>query len=87
MVMSVLISKTKSLSIVTVSLIHTNEAMNLWKMIFFLTQVAEMKGLMTVLVGTVTCESADFFTAQPQIMIVDITDLGTIKLQLEVTWK
>ncbi|XP_051887446.1 RIPOR family member 3 isoform X2 [Pristis pectinata] len=49
-------------------------------------KVAEMKGLMTVLVGTVTCESADFFTAQPQIMIVDITDLGTIKLQLEVTW-
>ncbi|XP_072096074.1 RIPOR family member 3 isoform X1 [Mobula birostris] len=49
-------------------------------------KVAEMKGLMTVLVGSVTCESADFFTAQPQIMIVDITDLGTIKLQLEVTW-
>ncbi|XP_067856785.1 RIPOR family member 3, partial [Heptranchias perlo] len=49
-------------------------------------KVAEMKGLMTVLVGTVTCESADFFTAQPQIMIVDITDLGTIKLQLEVIW-
>uniref|UniRef100_V9KHQ9 Protein FAM65C-like protein n=1 Tax=Callorhinchus milii TaxID=7868 RepID=V9KHQ9_CALMI len=45
-----------------------------------------MKGLMTVLVGTVTCESADFFTAQPQIMIVDITELGTIKLQLEVMW-
>uniref|UniRef100_UPI00398E7B5E RIPOR family member 3 isoform X2 n=1 Tax=Pristiophorus japonicus TaxID=55135 RepID=UPI00398E7B5E len=49
-------------------------------------KVAEMKGLMTVLVGTVTCESADFFTAQPQIMIVDITDLGTIKLQLEIMW-
>uniref|UniRef100_A0A4W3JIF7 FAM65 N-terminal domain-containing protein n=1 Tax=Callorhinchus milii TaxID=7868 RepID=A0A4W3JIF7_CALMI len=49
-------------------------------------KVAEMKGLMTVLVGTVTCESADFFTAQPQIMIVDITELGTIKLQLEVMW-
>ncbi|XP_067904285.1 RIPOR family member 3 isoform X3 [Heterodontus francisci] len=49
-------------------------------------KVAEMKGLMTVLVGTVTCESADFFSAQPQIMIVDITDLGTIKLQLEITW-
>ncbi|XP_078092592.1 rho family-interacting cell polarization regulator 2-like isoform X2 [Mustelus asterias] len=49
-------------------------------------KVAELKGLMTVLVGTVTCESADFFSAQPQIMIVDITDLGTIKLQLEIMW-
>ncbi|XP_048464275.1 RIPOR family member 3-like [Rhincodon typus] len=49
-------------------------------------KVAEMKGLMSVLVGAVTCESADFFSAQPQIMIVDITDLGTIKLQLEITW-
>ncbi|XP_041059628.1 RIPOR family member 3 isoform X9 [Carcharodon carcharias] len=49
-------------------------------------KVAEMKGLMTVLVGTVTCESADFFSAQPQIMIVDITDLGTMKLQLEIMW-
>ncbi|XP_069739758.1 RIPOR family member 3 isoform X2 [Narcine bancroftii] len=49
-------------------------------------KVAEMKGLMTVLVGTVSCESANFFTAKPQIMIVDITDLGTIKLQLEVMW-
>ncbi|XP_078092593.1 RIPOR family member 3-like isoform X3 [Mustelus asterias] len=50
-------------------------------------KVAELKGLMTVLVGTVTCESADFFSAQPQIMIVDITDLGTIKLQLEIMWE
>ncbi|XP_072370837.1 RIPOR family member 3 isoform X2 [Scyliorhinus torazame] len=49
-------------------------------------KVAEMKGLMTVLVGTVICESADFFSAHPQIMIVDITDLGTIKLQLEIAW-
>ncbi|XP_038659078.1 RIPOR family member 3 isoform X3 [Scyliorhinus canicula] len=49
-------------------------------------KVAEMKGLMTVLVGTVICESADFFSAHPQIMIVDITDLGTIKLQLEIVW-
>ncbi|XP_043566194.1 RIPOR family member 3 isoform X3 [Chiloscyllium plagiosum] len=49
-------------------------------------KVAELKGLMTVLVGAVTCESADFFSTKPQIMIVDITDLGTIKLQLEITW-
>ncbi|KAJ8400860.1 hypothetical protein AAFF_G00392140 [Aldrovandia affinis] len=49
-------------------------------------KVTEVKGLGSVLVGVVTCESADFFTAQPQMMMVDITELGTIKLQLEVVW-
>uniref|UniRef100_A0A3P9LJY7 RIPOR family member 3 n=1 Tax=Oryzias latipes TaxID=8090 RepID=A0A3P9LJY7_ORYLA len=49
-------------------------------------KVAEAKGLGWLLVGTVTCTSADFFVAKPQLMLVDITELGTIKLQLEVTW-
>ncbi|KAG5836432.1 hypothetical protein ANANG_G00254660 [Anguilla anguilla] len=49
-------------------------------------KVTEVKGLGSVLVGVVTCQSADFFTSQPQIMVVDITELGTIKLQLEVVW-
>ncbi|KAJ8358896.1 hypothetical protein SKAU_G00154210 [Synaphobranchus kaupii] len=49
-------------------------------------KVTEVKGLGSVLVGVVTCESADFFTSQPQIMVVDITELGTVKLQLEVVW-
>nr|XP_023651175.1 RIPOR family member 3 isoform X2 [Paramormyrops kingsleyae]XP_023651176.1 RIPOR family member 3 isoform X2 [Paramormyrops kingsleyae] len=49
-------------------------------------KVTEVKGLVSVPVGVVTCESADFFTAQPQMMVVDITELGTIKLQLEVLW-
>ncbi|XP_061074772.1 RIPOR family member 3 [Conger conger] len=49
-------------------------------------KVTEVKGLGSMLVGMVTCESADFFTSQPQIMVVDITELGTIKLQLEVVW-
>uniref|UniRef100_A0A3Q2X4M9 RIPOR family member 3 n=1 Tax=Haplochromis burtoni TaxID=8153 RepID=A0A3Q2X4M9_HAPBU len=44
------------------------------------------KGLSWLLVGMVTCASADFFVARPQVMLVDITELGTIKLQLEVTW-
>lgn len=35
----------------------------------------------------VTCDSIDFFTTRPQAIIVDITELGTIKLQLEVIWK
>ncbi|XP_061544658.1 RIPOR family member 3 isoform X2 [Phycodurus eques] len=49
-------------------------------------KVSEAKGLVWQLVGTVTCASAHFFVATPQLMLVDITQLGTIKLQLEVTW-
>ncbi|GLD61228.1 protein FAM65C [Lates japonicus] len=49
-------------------------------------QVTQAKGLGWLLVGMVTCASADFFVARPQLMLVDITELGTIKLQLEVTW-
>lgn len=49
-------------------------------------KVTEVKGLSSILVGMVTCRSADFFTSRPQMMVVDITELGTIKLQLEVLW-
>ncbi|XP_051832547.1 RIPOR family member 3 isoform X3 [Antechinus flavipes] len=49
-------------------------------------KVLELRGLSTLLVGTVTCELEDFFTTRPQTIVVDITELGTIKLQLEVTW-
>ncbi|KAG8567432.1 hypothetical protein GDO81_013622 [Engystomops pustulosus] len=49
-------------------------------------KVVELRGLTTILVGVVTCDSSDFFTTRPRIIIVDITELGTIKLQLEVTW-
>ncbi|XP_054473540.1 RIPOR family member 3 [Anoplopoma fimbria] len=49
-------------------------------------KVTEAKGLGWLLVGMVTCASADFFVARPQLMLVDVTELGTIKLQLEVTW-
>ncbi|XP_019899990.2 RIPOR family member 3 isoform X4 [Esox lucius] len=50
-------------------------------------KVTEVKGLGSLLVGMVTCRSADFFMSRPQLMVVDITELGTIKLQLEVVWK
>ncbi|XP_043923018.1 rho family-interacting cell polarization regulator 2 isoform X2 [Protopterus annectens] len=50
-------------------------------------KVTELKGLAThLLVGSVTCETKDLFTARPQMVAVDINDLGTIKLNLEVTW-
>uniref|UniRef100_A0A8C6Y2M2 Rho family-interacting cell polarization regulator 2 n=2 Tax=Naja naja TaxID=35670 RepID=A0A8C6Y2M2_NAJNA len=56
------------------------------EMIFF-PLLLEVKGLAThILVGSVTCETKDLFAAQPQVVAVDINDLGTIKLNLEITW-
>ncbi|XP_061220678.1 rho family-interacting cell polarization regulator 2 isoform X4 [Neopsephotus bourkii] len=50
-------------------------------------KVTEVKGLAThILVGSVTCETKDLFAARPQVVAVDINDLGTIKLNLEITW-
>ncbi|XP_040589043.1 RIPOR family member 3 isoform X1 [Mesocricetus auratus] len=49
-------------------------------------KVTELRGLSSVVVGAVTCDIADFFTARPQLVVVDITELGTIKLQLELLW-
>ncbi|PIO37414.1 hypothetical protein AB205_0045570, partial [Aquarana catesbeiana] len=50
-------------------------------------KVTELKGIAThILVGSVTCETKDLFAARPQAVAVDINDLGTIKLNLEVTW-
>ncbi|XP_064377571.1 RIPOR family member 3 isoform X3 [Dromaius novaehollandiae] len=49
-------------------------------------KVTELRGLATILVGVVTCDSINFYTTKPQAIIVDITELGTIKLQLEVVW-
>lgn len=52
-----------------------------------LCQVTELKGLAThILVGSVTCETKELFAARPQVVAVDINDLGTIKLNLEITW-
>ncbi|XP_072460083.1 rho family-interacting cell polarization regulator 2 isoform X1 [Notamacropus eugenii] len=50
-------------------------------------KVTELKGLAShILVGSVTCETKDLFAARPQVVAVDINDLGTIKLNLEITW-
>ncbi|KAM4725628.1 rho family-interacting cell polarization regulator 2 isoform 2-T2 [Anableps anableps] len=50
-------------------------------------KVTELKGLAThMLVGSVICETKELFTAIPQVVAVDVNDLGTIKLNLEVTW-
>lgn len=40
-----------------------------------------------MVVGSVSCETKDLFAALPQVVAVDINDLGTIKLSLEVTWR
>lgn len=51
-------------------------------------KVTELKSLANhVVVGSVSCETKDLFTPQPQMVAVDINDLGTVKLSLEVTWK
>ncbi|KAG8519625.1 RIPOR family member 3 [Galemys pyrenaicus] len=49
-------------------------------------KVTELRGLSSLAVGTVTCDITDFFLSRPQVIVVDITELGTIKLQLEVLW-
>ncbi|XP_050837961.1 RIPOR family member 3 isoform X2 [Serinus canaria] len=49
-------------------------------------KVTELRGLATILVGVVTCDSTSFFSTKPQAIVVDITELGTIKLRLEVLW-
>ncbi|XP_071067889.1 RIPOR family member 3 isoform X2 [Dasypus novemcinctus] len=49
-------------------------------------KVTELRGLSSLTVGAVTCDVADFFTTRPQAVVVDVTELGTIKLQLEVLW-
>ncbi|XP_035867909.1 rho family-interacting cell polarization regulator 1 isoform X5 [Phyllostomus discolor] len=54
---------------------------------FLSIKVTELKGLANhVVVGSVSCETKNLFAALPQIVAVDINDLGTIKLSLEVTW-
>ncbi|KAL2791392.1 rho family-interacting cell polarization regulator 2 isoform 5 [Daubentonia madagascariensis] len=54
---------------------------------FISIKVSELKGLAThILVGSVTCETKELFAARPQVVAVDINDLGTIKLNLEITW-
>uniref|UniRef100_A0A674B777 RHO family interacting cell polarization regulator 1 n=1 Tax=Salmo trutta TaxID=8032 RepID=A0A674B777_SALTR len=50
-------------------------------------EVTELKSLANhVVVGNVSCETKDLFAALPRTVAVDINDLGTIKLSLEVTW-
>ncbi|CAL1595165.1 unnamed protein product [Knipowitschia caucasica] len=54
---------------------------------FLSVKVTELKGLTNhVVVGSISCETKDLFAALPQTVAVDINDLGTIKLNLEVTW-
>lgn len=54
---------------------------------FLSVKVTELKSLANhVVVGNVSCETKDLFAALPQTVAVDINDLGTIKLSLEVTW-
>lgn len=54
---------------------------------FLSIKVTELKSLANhVVVGSVSCETKDLFAAMPQSVAVDINDLGTIKLSLEVSW-
>ncbi|KAA0714938.1 Rho family-interacting cell polarization regulator 1 [Triplophysa tibetana] len=54
---------------------------------FLSIKVTELKSLANhVVVGSVSCETKDLFAAMPQTVAVDINDLGTIKLSLEVSW-
>lgn len=50
--------------------------------------MTELKSLANhVVVGSVSCEMLDLFCPLPQTLAVDINDLGTVKLNLVVTWR
>ncbi|XP_078720211.1 rho family-interacting cell polarization regulator 2-like [Lampetra fluviatilis] len=50
-------------------------------------KVMELRRLVShVLVGHVTCDPKELFRVTPQLMAVDINDLGTVKLKLHVKW-
>ncbi|KAM4734702.1 rho family-interacting cell polarization regulator 1 isoform 2-T2 [Anableps anableps] len=54
---------------------------------FLSVKVTELKSLANhVVVGNVSCETKDLFAPLAQMVAVDINDLGTLKLSLEVTW-
>lgn len=54
---------------------------------FLSVKVTELKSLANhVVVGNVSCEMIDLFAPLTQTVAVDINDLGTLKLSLEVTW-
>uniref|UniRef100_A0A803VGV8 RHO family interacting cell polarization regulator 1 n=1 Tax=Ficedula albicollis TaxID=59894 RepID=A0A803VGV8_FICAL len=55
---------------------------------FLSIKVTELKSLANhVVVGNVSCETKDLFAALPQVVAVDINDLGTLKLSLELVWR
>uniref|UniRef100_UPI00358F8BFB rho family-interacting cell polarization regulator 2-like isoform X2 n=1 Tax=Myxine glutinosa TaxID=7769 RepID=UPI00358F8BFB len=54
---------------------------------FLSIKVLELKRIAAhILVGQVTCDPKDLFRATSQVMTVDVNDLGTVKLNLTVTW-
>uniref|UniRef100_A0A8C4R7W1 RHO family interacting cell polarization regulator 2 n=1 Tax=Eptatretus burgeri TaxID=7764 RepID=A0A8C4R7W1_EPTBU len=54
---------------------------------FLSIKVLELKRIAAhILVGHVTCDPKDLFRATPQVMTVDVNDLGTVKLNLTVSW-
>lgn len=59
-----------------------------WGLYSSVSKVTELKSLANhVVVGSVSCEMLDLFCPLPQTLAVDINDLGTVKLNLEVTWR
>lgn len=60
----------------------------IWHFSPVVVKVTELKSLANhVVVGSVSCEMLDLFCPLPQTLAVDINDLGTVKLNLEVTWR
>lgn len=50
-------------------------------------KAVEVKGLAkNVLLGKKTCETKDLFTARPQLMTINLNSIGSLKLNLIVTW-
>lgn len=50
-------------------------------------KAVEVRGLAkNLLLGKKTCEIKDLFTARPQLMTINLNSIGTLKLNLIVTW-
>lgn len=79
---------TQNLTIVLKNITYRHHSTDCGCLSVVVAKVTELKSLANhVVVGSVSCETLDLFCPLPQTVAVDINDLGTVKLNLEVNWR